>query len=659
MTSSNTHRLFVDIETYSDVDISKAGACRYTASPNFTILLLAYAWDEGQVEVLDLTDPEDKEDVLKIYDALLDEDVIKVAHNCAFERSAFEAALGLPMPIGQWEDTMILAAYNGLPMSLDAAGEALGLQRQKLKEGVSLINFFCKPCKPTIVNHGRTRNLPEHAPEKWERFKAYCKRDVEVEQAIYYRLGKTIIPDWERQVFELDARINARGVLIDQTLARQAIAMDTQVRAELEDEMTSLTGIDNPNSVTQLKDWLATQGVAVDSLSKQTLADLLGKKTSPVVHRSLEIRKQLGKSSIKKYQTALDAVCPDGRLHGLMQYYGAGRTGRWAGRLLQPQNLPQNHLRDLDTARELVREGDLETLRLLYDDIPDVLSQLIRTLIVAPDEQTLLVADYSAIEARVLSILAEESWRLRAFERGEDIYCAAASAMFNRPVQKHGINAHLRQKGKIAELACGYGGGVNALKAFGADKMGLSDSDLQDIVSRWRGANTLITRFWRHTELAAKDACRHIGNYGCRCGPLSHPIRWYKDADALRCELPSGRRLSYWGAALDGADNLTYMSVNQTTRKWERQKTWGGKLVENIVQATARDCLAFALLRLNRSGFRPIFSVHDEIICEALPGTPWESLAEIMSEPLDWLVDSLRPVGLPADGYETPYYRKD
>lgn len=655
MTSwADRRRLLIDIETYSSVDISRSGAFKYVASPDFEILLLAYAWDDGPVQVLDLTNPYDldtAEEMGDIAAALLSPDIVKVAHNSAFERAALSKYLYQDLPPEEWEDTMVLAAMNGLPMSLDAAGAALQLQDQKIKEGTALISYFCKPCKPTVANGGRTRNLPTHAVDKWERFIEYCRRDVEVEQAIYYRLRHFPVPDWERRVWALDARINERGVRVDTHLAEAAIAVDEAFTAEHAAEMQRLTGQDNPNSVSQLKDWLETVGIQVDSLSKATVADLHKTVTDPTTRRVLELRQLLGKTSTTKYKAMAAAACADGRVRGLLQYYGAGRTGRWAGRLVQVQNLPQNHLDQIGEVRELVRQRDLETLELCFDSVPDVLSQLIRTAFVAKPGHTFLVADYSAIEARVIAYLAGEKWRMDVFAKGGDIYCSSASAMFKVPVEKHGINGHLRQKGKIAELACGYGGGVGALKAFGADKMGLTEDEMQDIVTQWRQASPTIPRFWRDVENAAKRALENPGRtFTIPCG-----VKYRRDVAALRCRLPSGRVLSYWGARLDTDGSICFMGQNQTTRKWEKTETWGGKLVENIVQAFARDCLAVALLRLDVAGYKTVFHVHDEIIAEAPEGSRWEDMAEIMGLPIDWAPGLL----LRGDGYDTKFYMKD
>jgi DNA polymerase len=655
-------KLFIDVETFSSTDI-KAGAFKYMEDETFDILLIAYAWNDGPVQLLDLvsetgpgdwTDWQQDQDLRTIRSALQDPNVVKVAHNAAFERGAFSRWLGRDMPPEEWEDTMILAAMNGLPMSLDEAGAALQLRDQKIKEGTLLINYFCKPCKPTIANGGRTRNLPEHAPEKWERFAEYCRRDVEVCQAIYQRLHRFPVPEWERKVWALDARINERGVLVDKDLAEAAIAVDEAFKDEHTAELQKLTHLDNPNSVAQLKEWLERVGVQVDSLNKATVSELRASVPDPTTRRVLELRQLLGKTSTKKYEAMTLSACEDHRVRGLLQYYGAGRTGRWAGRLVQVQNLPQNHLDDIGLVRELVRDRDLESLEMIFDNVPDVLSQLIRTAFVAKPGHTFLVSDYAAIEARVIAYLAGEKWRMDVFAQGGDIYCSSASQMFKVPVVKHGENGHLRQKGKIAELACGYGGGVGALKAFGADKMGLTEDEMQQIVTQWRQASPSIPRFWRDAENAAKRALENPGRtYTLPCG-----VKYMRDADALRCRLPSGRILSYWDARIEdyrGRPSIVFMGQNQTTRKWEKTETWGGKLVENIVQAYARDCLAVALLRLDEAGYDITFHVHDEIIAEAPDGSRWEDMAEIMGRPIDWAPGLL----LRGDGYDTKFYMKD
>ena len=662
MISPSKRRLFIDLETFSSVDI-KAGAFRYVEAPDFEILLIAYAWDDGPVQLVEARrawyykyppqeyDPAEREKMREVIAALIDPEVVKVAHNSAFERAALSRYLDTDLPPEEWEDTMVMAAYNGLPLSLEAAGAALGLPLQKIREGTLLINYFCKPCKPTITNGGRTRNLPGHAPDKWERFCEYCRRDVEVAQAIHRRLARFPVTEFERRVWALDARINERGVLVDRELAEAAVAVDAAYTAECKAEMQRLTGLDNPNSVAQLKGWLEARGLFTDSLDKEAVSGLLDRATDPTTRRVLELRRLLGKTSTKKYEAMTLSACADGRVRGLTQYYGAARTGRWAGRLVQLQNLPQNHLEALGAIRELVRDRDLETLELIYGNVSDVLSQLIRTALVAKPGHTFLVADFSAIEARVIAYLAGETWRLDVFAAGGDIYCSSASQMFKVPVEKHGVNGHLRQKGKIAELACGYGGGVGALRAFGADKMGLTEPEMLEIVQQWRAASPTIPRFWRAAEVAAKGALQDPGKT-YRVPGLGCEVKYRKTADALLCLLPSGRVLSYWGAHLEDG-SIVYMG--QEAGQWCRQETWGGKLVENIVQAFARDCLAVSMDRLAAAGFQICFHVHDEVVAEAPVDTRWQDMAAIMGQPIDWAPGLL----LRADGYETPFYMKD
>lgn len=651
MTGCKQRRLTVDLETYSSVDISKAGAFKYIEAPDFEILLIAYAWGDGPVQVLDLAAfGSCLEELQDVKAGLLDPDTVKVAHNSAFERAALAKWLGCDLPPEEWVDTMVLAAMNGLPLSLDSVGAALQLRDQKIKEGTSLITYFCKPCKPTLANGGRTRNLPEHAPEKWDRFVEYCRRDVEVTQAIYGRLHRFPVTDFERKVWALDARINERGVLVDLDLVNACIDVDLELQNSHRVEMQRLTGLDNPNSVAQLRDWLETVGISVESLNKATVADLLQTIPDPTTRRVLQLRRLLSKTSIKKYQTMTAAACEDGRVRGLLQYYGAGRTGRWAGRLVQVQNLPQNHLAAIGKVRELVRERDLETLALCYDSVPDVLSQLTRTALIAKPGHTFLVADYSAIEARVIAYLANEQWRKDVFAGDGKIYEASYAKAFHVPVESVKKGSPERQKGKIMELALGYQGGVGALKAFGADKMGLTEQEMQELVTQWRQASPAIPRFWRDAERAAKNAIENPGRtFTLPCG-----VKYRKDADALRCELPSRRVLSYWSARLEEG-SIVFLALNQTTRKWEKAQTWGGRLVENIVQAYARDCLAVALVRLDESGYQITFHVHDEIIAEAPEGSRWEDMAEIMGQPIDWAPGLL----LRGDGYETKFYMKD
>ena len=652
--------LHLDIETYSDEDIGSVGVFRYVESPVFQILLIAYAYDDEPVEILDLTDPDVRVNTPRyngILEDLTDPDVIKVAHNAQFECTCFEKWTNRAQPIRQWEDSMVLAAYNGLPLSLDGVGAALQLKDQKIKEGTNLITYFCKPCAPTKANGGRTRNLPAHAPEKWERFKEYCRRDVEVERAVFERLRGYKVTDLEREIRNLDAKINEHGVLIDRELAQAALELDEASRSKVLAEMQRLTGLENPNSVAQLKGWLEDRGVSVDSLGKAQAAELAESSPDPVVKTVMADRLQIGKTSTAKYATMLEAACEDGAVRGIQQYYGAGRTGRWAGRLVQLQNLPQNHLEQIGLVRELVKAKDLESLEMIYDSVPDTLSQLIRTALIARPGKKFLVADYSAIEARVIAYLAGEKWRQEVFAAGGDIYCSSAENMFHVPVVKHGINGELRAKGKIAELACGYGGGVGALKAFGADKMGLSDKEMQDIVTKWRLASPTIPRLWSKVENAARDALLTPGRSVKVINPITGEIVcvYGRDKDALRCLLPSKRILSYWDATIDAENKIRFRAQNRTTRKWDIAETWGGKLVENIVQAFARDCLAVAMLRLDAAGYAICFHVHDEVIAEAPLDWKVEDMAEIMSQSIEWAPGLI----LNAEGYETPFYLKD
>lgn len=650
MASSTKRKLWLDTETYSSVDLKASGLFKYMESDDFEILLLPFAWDDEPVRVLDMFDPADRELLPSIIEGLKDPDVIKVAHNSAFERSAYRQAFGFYQHPEQWVDTMILCAYNGLPLSLEAAGAALNLPIQKRKDGKLLINYFCKPCKPTKSNGGRTRNLPHHDPEKWERFKLYARDDVETERLIHKRLSRYPVTDFERRIWALDARINERGVKVDMELAESAVAVDEAYSAELLQEMQRLTGLENPNSVAQLKEWLGQRGLYTDSLDKAAVVELLSQAIDPTTKRVLQLRQMLSKTSTKKYSTMLAMACADERVRGLTQYYGATRTGRWAGRGVQLQNLAQNHLEAIGEVRELVRDRDLETLEMIFPNVTDVLSQLIRTALVAKDGHTFLVADFSAIEARVIAYLAGEQWRMDVFAQGGDIYCSSASQMFKVPVVKHGINGHLRQKGKIAELACGYGGGVNALLAFGADKMGLTEPEMQEIVTQWREASPSIPRFWREAEQAAKQALAHPGKVvKMRCG-----VMYRRDADALKCQLPSGRQLTYWDARLEDG-SIVFMGQAGQTGIWAKVETWGGKLVENIVQAYAADCLRVSMDRLEAAGFQICFHVHDEVVAEAPKGTDWREMAEIMGRPIDWAPGLL----LRADGYTTDFYMKD
>lgn len=643
--------LSIDLETFSDVDLSKCGVYKYAESPNFEILLFGVSVNSGDVVVYDLARGEKiPEEILA---ALTDSSVIKWAFNATFERACLSKYLGLP--VGEyldpqsWRCSMIWAAYMGLPLSLAGAGAVLGLPEQKLKEGKELIKFFCVPCAPTKANGGRTRNLPEHAPEKWAQFKAYNKRDVEVEMSIQDKLRKFPVPDFVWEEYGLDQQINDRGIALDMAVVENAIRFDERSKALLSSKMQELTWLENPNSIQQMKQWLSENGLETDTLGKKAVSELL-KTAPPQLAEVLELRQQLAKSSVKKYQAMRNAVCSDGRAHGMFQFYGANRSGRWAGRLIQLQNLPQNHIPDLKQARELVKSGNYAALELLYDDIPDTLSQLIRTAFVPNTGMKFIVSDFSAIEARVLSWLAEEKWRLDTFKSGKDIYCASASQMFRVPVEKHGVNGHLRQKGKIAELALGYGGSVGALKAMGALEMGLSEDELQPLVDMWRSSNPNIVEFWWKVDRCVKDTIRQ------RLPTDTHGIRFDYWSGMLFITLPSGRRLSYVkpriGENKFGGESVTYEGVG-TAKKWERIESYGPKFVENIVQAISRDILCCAMRTLRN--YRICGHVHDELIIECPEDTNVAEICEMMGRTPPW------SAGLPlrADGYECVFYKKD
>ena len=655
----------IDLETYSDVDISKCGAYKYAESDNFEILLFGVSIDGGEVQVFDLacgdTIPDD------ILAALSDDTVTKWAFNANFERICLSNWLrkhhpahfkGYSIPEdpaskyldpASWKCTMIWSAYMGLPLSLEGVGAVLKLQDQKMKEGKDLIKYFCCPCKPTKVNGGRTRNLPEHAPDKWETFKTYNKRDVDVEMAIKQRLSKFPVPDFVWEEYHLDQEINDRGIMLDMDVVENAIAFDEKSKTELMIAMQNITNLDNPNSVVQMKQWLSDNGIEAESLGKKDVAAMI-KDTDGDVAAALKLRLQLAKSSVKKYQAMQNAVCKDGRAHGMFQFYGANRSGRWAGRLIQLQNLPQNHMNDLAEARELVRIGDYETLELLYDDIPDTLSQLIRTAFIARPGYKFVVSDYSAIEARVLAHLAGESWRSKVFAEGKDIYCASASQMFGVPVEKHGVNSRLRQKGKIAELALGYGGSIGALISMGALDMGLMEDELQPLVDSWRASNPNITAFWWNVDNAVKTTIK------MKIPTEVNGIKFLCRSGMLFIKLPSGRTLSYVkpriGENRFGGESVTYEGIG-STKKWERIESYGPKFVENIVQAVSRDLLCFAMRNLSHCFI--CGHVHDELIIECSQDVDYKSICNVMSRSPDWMPDIL----IRGDGYETNFYKKD
>ena len=639
--------LSIDIESYSDVNLSKCGVYKYASSPAFEILLFGYAVDGGDVQVVDLACGEQIPD--EILSALSDTSVTKWAFNAMFERVCLSNFLGEWLEPEGWRCTMVWAATLGLPLSLESAGVALGLEKQKLTEGKDLIRYFCVPCKPTKANGGRTRNRPEHDPEKWKRFKAYNLRDVETEMQIQKRLSHFPVPDAIWEEYHLDQEINDRGIGVDMELVRQAIAMDARSRERLTAAMRELTELENPNSVQQMKQWLADQGMETDTLGKKAVAELV--KTAPEPLREvLSLRQQLAKSSVKKYAAMENAVCADGRAHGMFQFYGANRTGRFSGRLIQLQNLPQNHMGDLAEARALVRSGNYEALSMLYEDIPDTLSQLIRTAFVPQNGRKFIVADFSAIEARVIAWFAGERWRLKVFEDGGDIYCASASQMFHVPVEKHGVNGHLRQKGKIAELALGYGGSVGALKSMGALEMGLAEEELQPLVDAWRSSNPMITQFWWDVDRAVKDCIRQ------RVPTETHGLRFDYRSAMLFITLPSGRRLAYVkpriGENRFGGESVTYMGVSGT-KKWEWLESYGPKFVENIVQGTARDILCYAMRTLRNCAI--VAHVHDEVIIEADRRMSVAAVCEQMGRTPPWA----KGLKLRADGYECEFYQKD
>lgn len=642
--------LSIDIETYSDVDLTKCGVYAYSDSPNFEILLFAYAFDEEPTQIVDLACGEQLPE--RVLAALEDPAVTKAAFNAQFERTCISKYLGRRLSPSGWQCTAVQSAMLALPLSLDNVGEVLNIQRKKLKEGTDLVRFFSMPCKSTKANGGRTRNRPEDAPEKWERFKTYCIRDVDAEREIRQKLWKFPIPESEMELYRMDQEINDRGILVDQQLVENAVLCDNQYRQMVTARAYELTGLSNPNSPAQIKGWLAEHGVEAEKLDKKTVKGLIS-ETDGEVLEALKLRLLMAKTSVKKYEAIERSVCSDGRVHGLLQFYGANRTGRWAGRLVQVQNLPQNHIPDLELARSLVKEQRFEDLDLLFDSTPEVLSELIRTAFVPKPGCQFIVADFSAIEARVLAWFAGEQWRLDTFAEGGDIYCASASKMFGVPVVKHGVNGHLRQKGKIAELALGYGGAVGALTSMGALDMGIQEEELQPLVSQWRNSNPHITKFWWEVDAAAVKAVKERTEVVL--GNLCFTYR----SGILFVTLPSGRKLSYIKPRMTqnrfGRESLSYEGVGES-KKWMRIETYGPKLVENIVQATARDLLAQAMLRLRNKGFEIVMHIHDEAVLEVPDGvSDVDEICRIMSEAPDWAA------GLPlrADGYACAFYKKD
>lgn len=659
------HTLSIDVETFSGVDLKKCGVYKYAESPDFEILLFGVSVDGGEVTVYDLASGDTvPEEIIR---ALADNSVIKWAYNASFERVCLSVWLRRNYPQhfssysiegdtvrnyldpSSWRCSLVWGAYMGLPLSLEGIGKVLKLENQKMAEGKALIRYFCVPCKPTKANGGRMRNLPEHDPVKWSTFIAYNKRDVETEMAIQQMLSKFPVPDFLWEEYHLDQEINDRGIQLDMVLVEQAIAIDERSREELSAKMRQLTALENPNSVHQMKEWLTKHGLEVDSLDKKAVKELL-KTAPPELAEVLELRRQLAKSSVKKYQAMQNAVCADGRARGMFQFYGANRSGRWAGRLIQLQNLPQNHMAHLEDARSLVRSGDYALLSALYDSVPEVLSELIRTAFVPRDGYKFIVSDFSAIEARVLSFLAGESWRLKVFAENGDIYCASASAMFHVPVEKHGQNAHLRQKGKIAELALGYGGSVGALKSMGALEMGLSEEELQPLVDAWRTSNPNIVQLWWDVDNAVKTTVRQ------RLDTETHGIRFRYRSGMLFILLPSGRQLCYvkpkMGTNKFGGESVTYEGVG-STKKWERIESYGPKFTENVVQAISRDILMYAMRTLSHCFI--VGHVHDELIIECSMGVSLDAVCEQMGRTPPWI----EGLNLRADGYETMFYKKD
>ncbi len=647
-------KISIDIETFSDVDLIRCGVYKYADSPNFEMLLFAYAVDDGDVHIIDIAGGEELPE--EIIQAIKSDTVVKTAYNAQFERVCLSRYLKLPegeyLNPQSWYCTAVQAAELALPLSLADVGSVLGLERQKMTEGKELIKYFCVPCKPTKSNGNRTRNRPCHDINKWETFKKYCMRDVDVERQIADKLKMYPISDEEHRLYVLDQIINDRGVLVDSELAEQAVKLNSIQTTVAVEQAYMITGLENPNSVTQLKQWLKENGVEIESLSKKAVKSLAD-ETDGDVSEMLKLRLLMAKTSVKKYEAVIRSVCSDNRVHGMMRFCGANRTGRWSGNILQPQNLPQNHLPDLTLARDIVKDGDFEMLDMMFGNVPNVLSELIRTILIPKPNHRFIVADFSAIEARVLAWIAGEQWRIDTFKNGGDIYCASASKMFKVPVEKHGVNGELRQKGKISELACGYGGSVGALKNMGAVEMGVQENELQGLINDWRNANPHIVRFWYEVGNAAMKAIKEKTTV-----PLGKLVFAY-ERGILFIRLPSGRRLSYIkpriGTNRFGGDSITYMGIN-SAKKWDRLETFGGKLTENIVQGTARDLLANALINAANAGYDTVFHVHDEIICEVPNGYgSVDELCRLMCIKTDW-ADGLP---LNADGFECEYYKKE
>lgn len=642
-------QISIDIETYSSTNLNQTGVYRYADSDDFELLLFGYATDFGPVKVVDLTQGE--KIPAQIIKALDNPNIIKSAFNAQFERVCLSRYVGHRLKPAGWHCSRVWSATLGLPLSLRDVGSVLGLPRQKITAGKELVRYFCTPCKPTKANQNRTRNFPYHAPDKWQQFKQYNQRDVEVEMEITQKLSWFPVPQSEWQNYWMDQDINDRGIKIDQQLVDNAIKCQSEFHDQYLEKAKELTGLANPNSPLQLKDWLTQQGVQVDSLSKAAVAQLL-QNTTGKVHQVLALRKLLSKSSVKKYQAMQKAKCKDDRVHGLLQFYGANRTGRWAGRLVQVQNLPRNSMPDLEASRALVKQGNFSALAMLYDSVPDVLSQLIRTAFIPKENCHFYVADFSAVEARVIAWLSGEEWRQEAFAHNKDIYCASASQMFGVPVIKHGINGNLRQKGKIAELALGYGGSIGALKAMGATKLGLTEDELPPLVEMWRQASPHIVHFWWDIDKAAKVCIK------TRLPQESHDMKFTYRSGCMFLKLRSGRSLCYpqpkIGINRFGSESITFMGIN-TVKKWSRIETYGAKLVENIVQATSRDLLAEAMHRLEAAGNPVVMHIHDEAVIEAPTGRSLATMIKIMTEVPDWANGLI----LNAAGFVGDFYKKD
>lgn len=642
-------QISIDIETYSSTNLNRTGVYRYADSDDFELLLFGYAVDFGPVTVIDLTQGEQIPP--KIIKALDNPQIIKSAFNAQFERVCLSRFVGHRLKPAGWHCSRVWSATLGLPLSLRDVGTVLGLPRQKITAGKELVRYFCTPCKPTKANQNRTRNLPYHAPDKWQQFKQYNQRDVEVEMEITQKLNRFPVPQNEWENYWMDQDINDRGIRIDQRLVNNAIKCQQKFHDQYLQTSQQLTGLANPNSPIQLKDWLHRQGVETDSLSKATVAQLL-QNTTDKVHQVLALRQLLSKSSVKKYQAMQKAMCKDGRVHGLLQFYGANRTGRWAGRLVQVQNLPRNSMPDLEEARSLVKQGNTTALAMLYDSVPDVLSQLIRTAFIPSKSHHFYVADFSAVEPRVIAWLSGEEWRQKAFAKNEDIYCASASQMFGVPVVKHGVNGELRQKGKIAELALGYGGSIGALKAMGATKLALTEDELPPLVQMWRNASPKIVQFWWDIDKAAKDCIK------TRLPQTTHGMKFIYRSVCMFLQLRSGRYLCYpqpkIGTNRFGSESITFMGIN-TVKKWDRIETYGAKLVENIVQATSRDLLAEAMRRLEAAGNPVVMHIHDEAVIDAPTDCSLDTMVQIMTEVPDWATGLI----LNAAGFVSDFYKKD